>query len=86
MSEPRPGGPTSRFSEDQEAVIQKIHSEKKTSVVMLDEIKNELAADKSLKFYSVRCMNFGMLHSYSTVIGTEKSWWTPFSGMEDDSL
>jgi hypothetical protein len=24
-----------------------------------------------------------MLHSYSTVIGTEKSMWVPFSGYED---
>ena len=69
---------------DQEAVIKKIHTERKTSVVMLDEIKSELAADRSLNFYSVRCANFGMLHSYSTLIGTEKSWWVPFSGVEDD--
>jgi len=69
---------------DQEAVIKRIHSERKTSVVMLDEIKSELAADRGLNFYSVRCANFGMLHSYSTMIGTEKSWWVPFSGVEDD--
>ena len=69
---------------DQEAVIKKIHSERKTSVVMVDGIKSELAADRGLNFYSVRCCNFGMLHSYSTMIGTEKSWWVPFSGVEDD--
>jgi len=72
--------------EDQEAVIKRIHSERRTSVVMVDGIKNELAADRSLAFYSVRCMNFGMLHSYSTMIGTEKSWWVPFSSMEGDDL
>ena len=72
--------------QDQEAVIRKIHTERRTSVVMVDGIKNELAANRSLKFYAVRCANFGMLHSYSTVIGTEKSWWTPFSGMEDDDI
>jgi len=38
-----------------------------------DEIKGELARNR-------RCSNFGMLHSYSTVIGTEKSRWVPFSG------
>ena len=54
-------------------------------MVMVDEIKKELAADKTLASYSVRCRNFGMLHSYSTMIGTEKSWWVPFSG-EDDGL
>ncbi|MDD5628107.1 MAG: GTP cyclohydrolase, FolE2/MptA family [Elusimicrobia bacterium] len=69
---------------DQEAVIRKIHSERRTSVVMVDGIKNELAADRSLNFYSVRCANFGMLHSYSTMIGTEKSWWVPFSGVDDE--
>jgi GTP cyclohydrolase I len=69
---------------DQEAVIKKIHTERKTSVVMVDAIKSELAADRSLNFYSVRCANFGMLHSYTTMIGTEKSWWVPFSGVEDD--
>ena len=69
--------------EDQEFVISKIHTEKKTSVVMLDEIRSELAQNRSLDFYSVKCSNFGMLHSYSTVIGTEKSMWVPFSGYED---
>jgi len=70
--------------EDQRHLIEQIHSKRKNAVVMVDEIKSALAADRSLEFYSVRCMNFGMLHSYSTVIGTEKSWWVPFSGIEDD--
>jgi GTP cyclohydrolase I len=70
--------------DDQEYVIKKIHSEKKTSVVMVDEIKSELSTDKGLNFFSVQCRNFGMLHTYSTAIGTEKSWWTPFSGYDDD--
>jgi GTP cyclohydrolase I len=72
--------------EDQEAVIKKIHSERKTSVVMVDGIKSELAMDRSLDFYSVRCMNYGMLHSYSTVIGTEKNLWVPFSGADEDEV
>ncbi|MCX5785853.1 MAG: GTP cyclohydrolase, FolE2/MptA family [Elusimicrobia bacterium] len=70
--------------EDQQFVIKKIHSEKKSSVVMIDEIKKELAADRGLSSYSIRCSNFGMLHSYSTMIGTEKSWWVPFSGVDDE--
>jgi len=41
-----------------------------------------LAADKTIDFYSIICANFGLLHSYSTVIGTEKSMWLPFSGFE----
>ena len=72
--------------QDQDAVIKKIHSERKTSVVMVDEIKSELAANRNLAFYSVRCANFGMLHSYSTVIGTEKGLWIPFSGFDDDDI
>ncbi|MFA5137715.1 MAG: GTP cyclohydrolase, FolE2/MptA family [Elusimicrobiota bacterium] len=72
--------------EDQEALIQKTHAETRTSVVMVDEIRKELAADRKLDFYSVRCQNYGILHSYSTMIGTEKSWWVPFSGCEDDDL
>ncbi|HAH30882.1 MAG TPA: hypothetical protein DCL44_01050 [Elusimicrobia bacterium] len=70
--------------EDQEFIIEKIHSEKKTSVVMIDEIKKELAGDKALASYCVQCRNFGILHSYSTMVGTEKSWWVPFSGEDDD--
>jgi GTP cyclohydrolase I len=70
--------------EDQRAIIEKVHSQGKTSVVMVDEIKNELSRDRGLSFYSVRVMNYGMLHSYSTVIGTEKNLWVPFSGMDDD--
>jgi GTP cyclohydrolase IB len=64
---------------DQQYVINKIHSEKKTSVVMTDEIRNELSRNRDISWYSVICANFGMLHSYSTVIGTEKSIWVPFS-------
>ena len=70
--------------EDQRMIIGKVHSERKTSVMMVDGIKSELSQDRSLSFYSVRCMNFGMLHSYSTVIGTEKNLWVPFSGMDDE--
>jgi GTP cyclohydrolase IB len=70
--------------EDQQFVIQKIHSDRKTSVVMTDEIKDELRSIAGIESYTVRCANFGMLHSYSTVIGTEKSMWVPFSGVEDE--
>ena len=63
--------------EDRISVIQKIHSEKKTSVVMTDEIKDELMHNNKIDWYSIRCSNFGMLHSYSTVISTEKSMWIP---------
>jgi hypothetical protein len=38
---------------------------------------------REIEWYSVKCSNFGMLHSYSTFIGTEKSMWVPSSGYED---
>ncbi|MBN2456846.1 MAG: GTP cyclohydrolase I FolE2 [Sedimentisphaerales bacterium] len=71
---------------DQSFLIDKIHSEKKTSVVVVDEIRAELARDGDIDHYSISCFNFGMLHSYSTVIGTEKSMWVPFSGYETEEI
>lgn len=68
---------------DQSFIIQKVHSEKKTSVVTIDEIKDELARNRNIESYQIRCSNFGMLHSYSTIIATEKSTWVPFSGYEE---
>jgi GTP cyclohydrolase I len=65
--------------EDQTYLIQKIHSEIVTSVGMTDKIKNELARNYDIDLFSIRCANYGMLHSYSTVIGTEKSLWVPFT-------
>ena len=72
--------------DDQSYVIQKIHSERKTSVVMVDEIKGDLMRNKDLDFYSINCANHGFLHSYGTVIRTEKSMWVPFSGYEDNEI
>jgi GTP cyclohydrolase I len=71
-------------AEDQAFLIKKIHSEKKSSVVMADEIKDELARNKMAVWYSIRCSNRGMLHSYSTMIGTEKSRWVPYSEYGDE--
>ena len=71
-------------NEDQQFVIQKIHSGRKTSVAMTDEIKNELRSMPNIESYTIRCANFGMMHSYSTFIGTEKSMWVPSSGVEDE--
>jgi GTP cyclohydrolase I len=65
--------------QDQTYVIKKIHTDRKTSVMMMDEIKDDLAHNQNIKWYALSCSNFGMLHSYSTVIGTEKSIWVPFS-------
>jgi len=70
--------------EEQKFVIKKIHSIDKSSVIVLDDIKKDLAANKGVDWYSVNCNNYGMLHTYSTVIGTEKSPWVPFSGIESE--
>jgi GTP cyclohydrolase IB len=67
-------------NEDQVHLIEKIHTEEKTSVVMVNEIKSALAKIRDIEWYSVRCANHGMLHSYHTLITTEKSQWVPFSG------
>ena len=69
--------------EDQRFIIDKVHSEEKTSVVVVDEVKKELARDRNIEWYAIDCSNYGMLHSYSTIIRTEKSAWVPFSGFEE---
>jgi len=70
--------------DDQASLIQQIHSEKKSSVVLTDEIKNDLRHHPAIEWYAVRCANYGMLHSYNTVVSTEKSYWVPFSGYEQE--
>jgi GTP cyclohydrolase IB len=72
--------------DDQNEVIRKIHSEKKTSVVLIDEVKSELARQDGIDSYAVDCTNFGMLHSYATLLHTEKSMWVPFSGYKDEEI
>ncbi|MDD5678533.1 MAG: GTP cyclohydrolase, FolE2/MptA family [Kiritimatiellae bacterium] len=73
-------------AEDQTYLIQKAHTENKPSVVVVDKIKDELAYNKNIEWYAVTSANYGMLHSYSTVIGTEKNLWVPFSGYDIDKL
>jgi GTP cyclohydrolase I len=72
--------------EDQVHVIRQTHSEYKPSVVVLDEIKKVLARDRDIAWYAIRGANYGMLHPYSTVIGTEKSMWVPFSGCDSNDI
>jgi len=69
--------------EDQQSIIEKVHTEERTSVVVVDEVKKELARNRNIEWYAIDCANYGMLHSYSTVIRTEKSAWVPFSGFDD---
>ena len=69
--------------EDQRFIIERVHAEEKTSVVVVDEVKKELARNRNIEWYAIDCSNYGMLHSYSTVIRTEKSAWVPFSGFDE---
>ncbi len=76
----------SYLTDDDEAfVIQKIHSENISSVAMVNKIKEELTRNQDLEWFSVRCANHGMLHSYNTVIGTEKSMWVPDINFDDET-
>ena len=61
--------------DDQIYIIQKVHTDEKYSVMVIDEIKEELARNPDIVWYSVRSSNYGMLHSYSTIISTEKGMW-----------
>ena len=75
---------SSLSKDDQQYFIQKIHSEEKYSVVMVDEINKELVSQSNISNSSIRSMNHAMLHSSSTLIRTEKSRGVPFSGISDD--
>jgi GTP cyclohydrolase I len=72
--------------EDESFLIEKIHSEYKSSVVMVDEIKDELARNRAIDWFSISCSNAGLLHSYRTVVATEKNLWLPFGGVEEDKI
>lgn len=72
--------------EDREAVIARIHAERRTSVELVEEVRAALARRDDLDAFSVRCVNFGMLHLHSTLVGTEKSRWIPGSGLEDEEI
>ena len=65
--------------EDQAFLIRRVHTASKSSVVMTDEIKDELAQDERIDWYSVRCLNRGLFHYHNTFIRTESSAWVPSS-------
>lgn len=72
--------------DDQQHIIERIHAEDRNSVVVVDAIKQELARRRDIEWYAVRSANYGMLHSYSTMVGLEKSPWIPFSGYESGDI
>lgn len=51
-------------------------------MVVTSEIRNELSKNPNIEGYSVRSSNYGLLHSYSTIVKTEKTMWVPSSGFE----
>jgi len=59
--------------EDHEAIIEKVHNEEKSSVVVADEIKHYLSRNHDILWYSIKMNNYGMLHSYSTLVATEQA-------------
>ena len=71
--------------DDRIHIIQKVHSERKSSMALTDDIKEDLTQHRYVSWYAVRCANFGMLHSYSTLVGTE-SFWVPFRAGEGDEV
>ena len=62
---------------DEAEIIRRVHAERRTSVQVTDDIEKALCERKDIAWFSIRCANFGMLHSYSTVLGSEKSMWSP---------
>jgi GTP cyclohydrolase I len=62
---------------DQAAIIRQVHSTRRSSVVMVDAVKEELARNSSVEWYSVACENLSMLNCYGTIVGTEKDIWIP---------
>lgn len=69
---------------DQQYLIAKVHREERTSVAMVDGIRDELSRRRDIAWFAVSCRNYGMLHAYTTTIGTEKSLWIPYSGVGED--
>ena len=73
-------------AQDQMHIIQKVHRERKSSVVMTDEIKEDLARIDNIDWFSVHCYNSSMLHSFSTMVSIEKSMWVPMTGFDGDDI
>jgi GTP cyclohydrolase I len=67
--------------EDQSELISRVHSGEISSVQMVNQIEHELTANIDIQWFSVRCSNYGMLHTYSTVIGTERTMRPPYEDL-----
>ena len=72
--------------EDQLNIIDKVHLYTQSSVVMTNEIQNDLAKISDINWYSVKSNNLSLLHSYTTLVATEKSMWIPSSCYDFEEL
>ncbi len=70
--------------EDNEYVIQKVHSEEMSSVMVVNKINNKLASSSEISWHTIKCSNFGMLHPYHTLISAERQTWVPFITSSDE--
>jgi len=68
----------SYLSEKDEAhIIKQVHAQRRSSVQVTDDIEKVLSERKDIPWFSIRCANYGMLHSYTTLLGSERSLWGP---------
>ena len=65
--------------EDQLHLIERTKSKVRLSTEATDNVREALAKNPDVSWYFVECSNLGMLHNYSTIISTEKSFWVPGS-------
>lgn len=72
--------------DDQSFIVERVHSLEKTSVVVADEVKQELVDNPAITSYAVHCSNYGMLRPYTTVLATEKNRWVPDSSWVEEGI
>ncbi|MFH2049519.1 MAG: GTP cyclohydrolase, FolE2/MptA family [bacterium] len=58
--------------EDKAHLIETAHTKCKSSVVMIEEIQEELAQKNYINWYKIKCNNYGLLNLHNTGIGAEK--------------
>jgi len=58
--------------EDKAHLIETTHTKCKSSVVMIEEIQEELDKKNYINWYKIKCNNYGLLNLHNTGIGAEK--------------
>ena len=72
--------------EDQQYIIERTQSDYHSSIDTTDSIRQSLAHNPEVNWFSINCSNLGMIHSYTTLISTEKSHWVPGSYFDMDEI